>query len=144
MSIGLDRFSRSIADFGQLWNVLQAHNVEFVSVTENFDTSTPMGRAMLHIIMVFAQLERETTAERVKDNYDSRAALGSWPGGPAPYGYRNGRTSTGSPTLVPNMEQLETVRRIFEKYAEEGATLKSVADMLNREKIPCVRRQYLG
>ena len=80
----LDRFSRSIADFGQLWNVLQAHNVEFVSVTENFDTSTPMGRAMLHIIMVFAQLERETTAERVKDNYDSRAALGSWPGGRSP------------------------------------------------------------
>lgn len=130
----LDRFSRSIADFGQLWNVLQAHSVEFVSVTENFDTSTPMGRAMLHIIMVFAQLERETTAERVKDNYDSRAALGSWPGGPAPYGYCNGRTSTGSPTLVPNMEQLETVRRIFEKYAEEGATLKSVADMLNRAR----------
>ena len=136
----LDRFSRSIADFGQLWNVLQAHNVEFVSVTENFDTSTPMGRAMLHIIMVFAQLERETTAERVKDNYDSRAALGSWPGGPAPYGYCNGRTSTGSPTLVPNKEQLETVCRIFEEYAEEGATLKSVADMLNRERIPCVRR----
>ena len=98
----LDRFSRSIADFGQLWNVLQAHNVEFVSVTENFDTSTPMGRAMLHIIMVFAQLERETTAERVKDNYDSRAALGSWPGGPAPYGYRNGRTSTGKPTSSTN------------------------------------------
>ena len=73
----LDRFSRSIADFGQLWNVPLAHNVEFVSVTENFDTSTPMGRAMLHIIMVFAQLERETTAERVKDNFDdSRAALG--------------------------------------------------------------------
>jgi site-specific DNA recombinase len=136
----LDRFSRSIADFGQLWNVLQAHSVEFVSVTESFDTSTPMGRAMLHIIMVFAQLERETTAERVKDNYDSRAALGSWPGGPAPYGYCNGRTSTGSPTLVPNMEQLEIVCRIFEEYAEEGATLKSVADMLNREKIPCVRR----
>ena len=136
----LDRFSRSIADFGQLWNILQAHSVEFVSVTENFDTSTPMGRAMLHIIMVFAQLERETTAERVKDNYDSRAALGSWPGGPAPYGYCNGRTSTGSPTLVPNKEQLETVHRIFEKYAEEGATLKSVADMLNQEKIPCVRR----
>lgn len=75
----LDRFSRSIADFGQLWNVLQAHNVEFVSVTENFDTSTPMGRAMLHIIMVFAQLERETTAERVKDNYDSRQRLARGP-----------------------------------------------------------------
>ena len=61
----LDRFSRSVADFGQLWEVLQEHHVEFVSVNENFDTKTPMGRAMLHIIMVFAQLERETTAERV-------------------------------------------------------------------------------
>lgn len=61
----LDRFSRSVADFGKLWEILRAHNVEFVSINENFDTSTPMGRAMLHIIMVFAQLERETTAERV-------------------------------------------------------------------------------
>lgn len=136
----LDRFSRSIADFGQLWNVLQAHNVEFVSVTESFDTSTPMGRAMLHIIMVFAQLERETTAERVKDNYDSRAALGSWPGGPAPYGYRNGRTSTGTPTLLQNAEQAEVVQRIFEEYAEKDATLGSVAKKLNRENIPCAQR----
>ena len=63
----LDRFSRSIADFGQLWTILKENDVEFVSVTENFDTSSPMGRAMLHIIMVFAQLERETTAERVKE-----------------------------------------------------------------------------
>lgn len=69
----LDRFSRSVADFGQLWEILQAHNVEFVSVSENFDTTTPMGRAMLHIIMVFAQLERETTAEHIKDNYYRRA-----------------------------------------------------------------------
>ena len=84
----LDRFSRSVADFGQLWEILQAHGVEFVSVSENFDTKTPMGRAMLHIIMVFAQLERETTAERVRDNYYRRAALGLWPGGPAPYGFQ--------------------------------------------------------
>ena len=75
----LDRFSRSVADFGQLWQVLQANRVEFVSVSENFDTSTPMGRAMLHIIMVFAQLERETIAQRVRDNYYRRAALGTWP-----------------------------------------------------------------
>lgn len=73
----LDRFSRSVADFGQLWQVLQANRVEFVSVSENFDTSTPMGRAMLHIIMVFAQLERETIAQRVRDNYYRRAALGT-------------------------------------------------------------------
>ncbi len=63
----LDRFSRSVAEFGNLWEILQANNVEFISVNENFDTSTPMGMAMLHIIMVFAQLER------VKDNYYRRA-----------------------------------------------------------------------
>ena len=68
----LDRFSRSIADFGQAWERFKERNVEFVSINEKFDTTTPMGRAMLHIIMVFAQLERETIAERVRDNYYSR------------------------------------------------------------------------
>ena len=61
--------------------------MEFQSVTENFDTSSPMGRAMLNIVLVFAQLERETIAERVRDNYQHRFSLGAWPGGPAPYGY---------------------------------------------------------
>ena len=75
----LDRFSRSIADFSQIWTKLEQRNVEFQSVTENFDTSSPMGRAMLNIVLVFAQLERETTAERVRDNYQHRFALGSWP-----------------------------------------------------------------
>ena len=80
----LDRFSRSIADFSRLWEILQKHGVEFVSLNETFDTSTPMGRAMLNIIMIFAQLERETTAQRVRDNYRQRAKLGCWPGGPPP------------------------------------------------------------
>lgn len=79
MSIGSTASRVPLLTSVSFGTVLQAHNVEFVSVTENFDTSTPMGRAMLHIIMVFAQLERETTAERVKDNYDSRAALGRGP-----------------------------------------------------------------
>ena len=102
----LDRFSRSIADFGRLWETLRRHNVEFVSINETFDTSTPMGRAMLNIIMVFAQLERETTAERVRDNYYQRAKLGAWPGGPAPYGFSIGRLPGPDgkplPGLVPN------------------------------------------
>ena len=108
----LDRFSRSLADFSQLWEVLGQHGVEFISVNEKFDTSTPVGRAMLSIIMVFAQLERETTAERVRDNYYQRAKLGSWPGGPAPYGFSLGRLpdATGklSPGLIPN-EHMEIV-----------------------------------
>ena len=139
----LDRFSRSIADFGQLWNVLREHDVEFVSVTESFDTSTPMGRAMLHIIMVFAQLERETTAERVKDNYDTRAATGAWPGGPAPYGYRNGRLRSGGgtvPSLLPDEALLPVVLRIFEEYAKDDASLGTVARGLNADGIPCSRR----
>lgn len=77
----LDRFSRSIVDFGRVWERLERQNVAFQSVTEQFDTSSPMGRAMLNIVMTFAQLERETTAERVKDNYRHRFQLGAWPGG---------------------------------------------------------------
>ena len=140
----LDRFSRSVADFGNLWETLQENNVEFVSVSENFDTTTPMGRAMLHIIMVFAQLERETTAERVKDNYYRRAALGSWPGGPAPFGFSNSRTNGTDERQVPNLtanEHADTVRRIFELYAEEAASLGSVAKALNQNGIPAPKRE---
>ena len=141
----LDRFSRSVADFGRLWETLKACNVEFVSVNENFDTSTPMGRAMLHIIMVFAQLERETTAERVKDNYYRRASLGSWPGGPAPYGFTIGRAqdATGRmvPTLMMEPTQAATVLEIFQSYAEPGATLGTVARKLTEDGVPSARRE---
>lgn len=139
----LDRFSRSIADFGRLWETLQAHGVDFISVSEKFDTSVPMGRAMLHIIMVFAQLERETIAERVKDNYYQRAALGAWPGGPAPYGFSIGRLQDAAgrkvPTLVENGD-MAVVRRIFETYALEDSSLGNVARMLNADGIPAPRR----
>ena len=139
----LDRFSRSIADFGRLWEILSRHHVEFVSVNETFDTSTPMGRAMLNIIMVFAQLERETTAERVRDNYYQRAQLGAWPGGPAPYGFSLGRQpgpeGTRLPVLIPD-DRAPVVVRIFEAYAQPEATLGSVARLLNGEGIPAPRR----
>lgn len=139
----LDRFSRSIADFGRLWEILRKHGVEFVSINETFDTSTPMGRAMLNIIMVFAQLERETTAERVRDNYYQRARLGAWPGGPAPYGFSIGKLpgpdGTPAPGLLPD-EHASTVERIFQSYAREGASLGSVARSLNSDGIPAPRR----
>lgn len=139
----LDRFSRSIADFGQLWEVLNQHQVEFVSINETFDTSTPMGRAMLNIIMVFAQLERETTAERVRDNYYQRVKLGSWPGGPAPYGFSIGKLpgpdGTLAPGLVPN-GQAAIVEQIFTSYAQPEATLGTVARFLNDQHIPGPRR----
>lgn len=139
----LDRFSRSIADFGRLWEILKGHGVEFVSINETFDTSTPMGRAMLNIIMVFAQLERETTAERVRDNYYQRAKLGSWPGGPAPYGFSIGRLPGAdgrlAPALMPN-KNMAVVERAFAAYAAEAASLGSVARSLNADGIPAPRR----
>lgn len=139
----LDRFSRSIADFGRLWEILNQHKVEFVSITESFDTTTPMGRAMLHIIMVFAQLERETTAERVRDNYYQRVKLGSWPGGPAPYGFSLGKLSDAdgrlAPGLIPN-ECAAIVEQIFTAYAQADATLGSVARSLNAQQIPGPKR----
>lgn len=142
----LDRFSRSIADFSQLWKILQEHQVEFVSVTENFDTATPMGRAMLHIIMVFAQLERETTSERVHDNYISRAASGAWPGGPAPYGYEIGRSHDANgrsiPTLFPNDETSRVVQFIFQEYAQEDASLGSIVRKLNDQGVACAKRDF--
>jgi len=140
----LDRFSRSIADFGRLWETLRRHSVEFVSINETFDTSTPMGRAMLNVIMVFAQLERETTAERVRDNYYQRFRLGAWPGGPAPYGFSNGKLPDENGKLMPSLfpdENAPVVERIFRAYAEPDATLGSVARELNRDGIHAPRRE---
>lgn len=139
----LDRFSRSIADFSRIWETLEQNGVEFVSVTENFDTASPMGRAMLNIVLVFAQLERETIAERVRDNYRHRFALGAWPGGPAPYGFDltkindDGRRVSA---LVPN-EQAEVVTRIFEEYARPGVSLRELAKSLTRQGIHGPKRE---
>lgn len=129
----LDRFSRSIADFGRIWEQLQQKNVEFVSVNEKFDTTTPMGRAMLHIIMVFAQLERETTAQRIKDNYYERAKRGNWTGGPPPLGFlidhiqQEGKKTA----ILKQNEKIQTVQWIFEQYAATKVSLGELAKKLN-------------
>lgn len=138
----LDRFSRSVADFGRLWEILERHAVEFVSITEKFDTSSPIGRAMLNIVLVFAQLERETTAERVKDNYIHRFRLGVWTGGPAPYGFDLTKiTSDGRQvsSLAAN-EHADNVKKIFEEYAKPETTLRSLAKYLTEQKIHGPRR----
>ena len=80
----LDRISRNIADFSSLINQLSEHNVAFISIKEQFDTRTPMGRAMMYIASIFAQLEREVIAERVRDNLLELAKTGAWLGGDPP------------------------------------------------------------
>lgn len=139
----LDRISRSITDFGQIWEVLKEHGVEFVSVNEKFDTSTPVGRAMVYIIMVFAQLERETIAERIKDNYYQRVKRGAYPGGPAPFGFSIKRTLIGGKAasmLVPN-ENMELIKKIFHDYAYAGETLGKIAFYLTNAGIPGINRK---
>lgn len=83
----LDRVARSVADFSDLIEELNGNGISFISVKEQFDTSTPMGRAMMYIASVFAQLEREITAERIRDNMRELAKSGRWLGGTTPTGY---------------------------------------------------------
>ncbi len=140
----IDRFSRSLMDFANAWDILSSNKVDFISVNEKFDTSTPIGKAMLFILMVFAQLERETIAERVTDNYYARATQGSWMGGPAPYGFNIGRIDVMGrrvPTLQTN-DKIYHVQRIFSLYAEgEGMALGKIAGILNDEGIPAAQRK---
>lgn len=128
----LDRISRSVLDFANIIDILNKHNVGFISSTEKFDTSSPVGKAMLYIVMVFAQLERETIAERVRDNYYQRGSEGVWLGGPAPFGFDNAKIKIDGKkiaTLTAN-EDIELVKWIYSEYSKEGVTLGEIARQL--------------
>jgi DNA invertase Pin-like site-specific DNA recombinase len=133
----LDRISRSVVDFANIMDTLNAHNVNFISANEKFDTSTPVGKAMLYIIMIFAQLERETIAERIKDNYYQRGTQGVWLGGPAPFGFKNNKVIGANGKKIATIEPTEDlvlVKRIFEWYAEDGVSLGVIARQLTSER----------
>ena len=125
----LDRISRSVADFATTYNMLEEHNVSFVSLKEQFDTSTPMGKAMLYISSVFAQLERETIAERVKDNMLLLSKTGRWLGGQEPFGFTAERVSYidenyNERTLMklsPIEEELNVIKLMYTKYNETNS-----------------------
>ena len=100
---------------------------------------------MLYIIMVFAQLERETIAERVKDNYYQRSKKGNWPGGPAPFGFKNARFIDDNGRETPTLEQsseIEIVRRIFKMYSEDDVSLGRIAKILTEEGVKCRKRSF--
>ena len=122
----LDRISRNISDFTLLINELDNLHINFISVNERFDTSTPMGRAMMYIASVFAQLERETIGERVRDNMLELAKTGRWLGGQTPLGYESKKLfyldsqfkQKTMYTLAPIKEELDVVRIIYNKYLQ--------------------------
>lgn len=126
MCYRLDRISRSVSDFSTILDDLTDRDIDFVSIRENFDTSTPIGRAMIHIASVFAELERETIAERIKDNKYKLYRTGHWQGGNPPTGFEavkvQGLDQDGSKRshfiLKPVEDQLKDVRLMFDKYLE--------------------------
>lgn len=139
----LDRISRSIADFSQLLLMFEKYNVKFLSATENFDTDTPMGRAMINIVMTFAQLERETIVERVTDNYYFRANNGYWAGGYAPYGYKIkhivGQDGKKHSVLEVDPEKSKTVKEIFDMYINRNISMRKISQDLNLRKAPTLK-----
>lgn len=122
----LDRISRSVADFSSTYNILEENNVAFISVREQFDTSTPMGKAMLYISSVFAQLERETIAERVRDNMIQLSKTGRWLGGQEPFGFKADKITyldenfkeRSLMKLSPLKEELSIIKLVYDKYLE--------------------------
>lgn len=122
----LDRVSRNIADFANLIQELEKYSISFISVNEQFDTSNPMGRAMMYIASVFAQLERETIAERIRDNMLELSKSGRWLGGTVPTGYESIPVTYFDSEmkerklfkLSPLNDELDLVKLIFDKYIE--------------------------
>ncbi len=136
----LDRISRNISDFTGLIDELNKLDVSFVSIREQFDTSTPMGRAMMFIISVFSQLERETIAERIRDNMHELAKTGRWLGGNAPTGFQSeavskvtvdGKTRK-SFKLTPIPEEILIPKMIFDLYEETDSLTAVEAELLRR------------
>ena len=138
----LDRISRSILDFANMMEIFQKYHVEFVSSTEKFDTSTPIGRAMLNICIVFAQLERETIQKRVTDAYYARSKRGFYMGGRVPYGYRLKETvidniRTSMYEEIP--EESKQLKLIYSLYADSSNSLGDIIRYLNEHQMKNLR-----
>lgn len=134
----LDRISRNIGDFAKLIESLNEMKIEFISIKEQFDTSSPMGRAMMYICSVFSQLERETIAERIRDNMHELSKTGRWLGGVPPTGYQSesissvtvdGKTKKACKLkIIP--EEISLVKLIFDKFIETGSLTKTETFLL--------------
>jgi DNA invertase Pin-like site-specific DNA recombinase len=123
----VDRLTRSLSDFAKIVEVFDAHGVSFVSVTQQFNTTSSMGRLTLNMLLSFAQFEREVTGERIRDKIAASKRKGMWMGGPVPLGYEaRGRT------LAIHDEEAKTVRTVFRLYLEHGnvRSVKQEADRL--------------
>lgn len=136
----LDRISRNISDFSSLIEELVRLDIAFLSIKEQFDTGSPMGRAMMYIASVFSQLERETIAERIRDNMHELAKTGRWLGGTTPIGFESKgeekvtvdgkKKKTFKLKLVP--QEAEIVRLIYDLFIETNSLTMTEAELMKR------------
>ena len=134
----LDRISRNIGDFAKLIEELDGLDISFVSIKEQFDTSSPMGRAMMYISSVFSQLERETIAERIRDNMHELSKTGRWLGGNTPTGYKSvsienvtvdGKVKKACKLSLVS-DEAELVKQIFKLFLENNSLTKAETVLL--------------
>jgi site-specific DNA recombinase len=125
----VDRLTRSLTDFAKMVEVFDARGVSFVAVTQQFNTTTSMGRLTLNVLLSFAQFEREVTGERIRDKIAASKQKGMWMGGLVPLGY-----DVIDRRLVVNQSEAETVQEIFRRYLELGSVRLLMED-LNRRGI---------
>jgi site-specific DNA recombinase len=123
----IDRLTRSLADFAKLVEAFDARSISFVAVTQQFNTTTSMGRLTLNVLLSFAQFERELSSERVRDKIAASRRKGKWTGGTVPLGYE-----ARDKKLIVNKAEAEVVRTIFRRYLDLQSFSKLVADLDHR------------
>lgn len=122
----LDRIARNVADFSSTYKILEENNITFISITEQFDTNSIMGRGMLNIAATFAQIERETIAERIKDNMLELSRTGRWLGGTPPLGFKSVQITENDKKMYKLEvveEEMEIVRLIYRLYPKYKSTV---------------------
>ncbi len=122
----VDRLTRSLSDFAKLIEVFEKHAVSFVSVTQQFNTTTSMGRLMLNVLLSFAQFEREVTGERIRDKIAASKRKGMWMGGTPPIGYE-----VKDRKLVVVAEEAELIRHIFRRYSALGSITSLARELIS-------------
>src|ERR1700731_1393838 len=130
----VDHLTRSLADFAKMVEVFDARGVSFVAVTQQFNTTTSMGRLTLNVLLSFAQFEREVTGERIRDKIAASKRKGMWMGGVPPLGY-----DVRERRLVINPEEAETVRYIYQRYLELGSVRELSRELAERGIVSKVR-----
>lgn len=130
VSTELSRMSRSIRDFCELWDIFKKHSASFVTLREQFDTTTAAGEMMVFNLINFAQFERKQTAERISANWLSRAKRGLWNGGSIPLGYDRNQKNPGE--LLPSKVESQQVKEVFHLFLEKGSVRQTCRELSKR------------